>query len=168
MGREINETVEDVDEEDEDEDEECVALRSTPACHAAPRAQPRAPGCRFDFPADADADAWEDPSPDGVLGAGSAQQATHAQPQPCSRGFRAGTLFEACVSHDSATVLPLLPRAGEFINTLGPEGDTLLHTAALYGYTDLVEALLAAGADPAVKDENSSTPLVRVARGGSA
>jgi hypothetical protein len=34
MGREINETVEDVEEEDEDEDEECVK-RAYMSCHAA-------------------------------------------------------------------------------------------------------------------------------------
>ena len=67
----------------------------------------------------------------------------------------------ACAEHDAATMLPLLPSATEHLNKLGPEGDTLLHIASLYGYADLVDALLAAGADPEVKDENSSTPLVR-------
>ena len=58
-------------------------------------------------------------------------------------------------------MLPLLPSAREHLNALGPEGDTLLHIASLYGYADLVDALLAAGSNPEVKDENKSTPLVR-------
>ena len=67
----------------------------------------------------------------------------------------------ACAEHDAATMAQLLPSAREHLNKLGPEGDTLLHIASLYGYSDLVDALLAAGSDPEVKDENGSTPLVR-------
>ena len=78
-----------------------------------------------------------------------------------TRRGRAGALFEACAANDAATMLPLLPRAREHLNKLGPDGDTLLHVASLYGYAELVDTLLAAGADPEVKDENGSTPLVR-------
>lgn len=77
-----------------------------------------------------------------------------------------GELFDACGAHDSAKVAALLPRARDHINALGPEGDTLLHIASLYGFADLVEALLAAGADPEVKDESGSTPLHDASAGG--
>ena len=86
---------------------------------------------------------------------------TQATTNWLTRRCFAGKLFVACAEHDAATMLPLLPAAREHLNELGPEGDTLLHIASLYGYADLVDALLAAGSDPQVKDENKSTPLVR-------
>jgi len=158
MGREINETVEDVEEEDEDEDEECVGRLHVRPRRGLKRAHPAA---------GLTSRPTRTPTPGriraltGCWVRAARGHAAQPKPQPCSRRVCAGELFAACASHDTATVLPLLPRAAAFLNTLGPEGDTLLHTASLYGFTNLVEALLAAGADPAVKDENSSTPLVR-------
>ena len=189
MGREIHETGEGFEEDEKlDEDEECVGCAALLLGRALVAACSRL-RCtrRFDFPTEAgvDAETWEDPSPDGVLGAHrscsvcantSATLAPNGAHGACehrwaqtamgwlTRRCSAGKLFVACAEHDAATMLPLLPSATEHLNKLGPEGDTLLHIASLYGYADLVEALLAAGSDPEVKDENGSTPLVRRVR----
>lgn len=88
---------------------------------------------------------WEDPSPDGALGA----------------------LFESCLAGDAAEVAARAAGlAPELLNALGPEGDTCLHAAALYGHEGCVEALLAAGADASVGDERHGSPLHDAAAGG--
>jgi hypothetical protein len=60
-------------------------------------------------------------------------------------------------------VRALAPGAAAHLNTWGPDSDTLLHTAAVYGFDAIVEELLRLGADPSVVDDNAGTPLVRLA-----
>ncbi|MEW5297250.1 MAG: hypothetical protein WDW36_000474 [Sanguina aurantia] len=53
------------------------------------------------------------------------------------------------------------------INMPGPDGDTALHLASLYGHADIVRLLLANGGDPDVVNESDcSTPLHDAAAGG--
>lgn len=53
------------------------------------------------------------------------------------------------------------------VNLPGPDGDTALHLASLYGHADIVRLLLASGGDPNVINESdSSTPLHDAAAGG--
>lgn len=56
--------------------------------------------------------------------------------------------------------------AKEHINTLGPEGDTLLHLACLYAHEECAQVLLEHGADVTVVDEDCSTVLHDAAAGG--
>jgi len=97
---------------------------------------------------DAAARAWEDPSPDGAL----------------------TMLLEAAESGaDAATVSSLCARLGAAsvdVDARGPDGDTALHLAALYGRADAVRALLAAGASPRSLDGDGGTPLHDAAAGG--
>ena len=132
--------------------------------------------CRFEFPADGDAADWEDPSPDGVLGAPchsccvrAAAAASDARRAPAARAH-AGQLFVACEGDDLAAVQRLLaaPGAQAHIDATGPERDTLLHIAALYGHEEVFAELLGKGANPLVKDDNNSTPLARRAHGMAA
>lgn len=89
---------------------------------------------------------WVDPSPNGEL----------------------GRLFAACEVGDVAAVAALAPACSEFIvsGRLGPEGDTPLHLAALYGHFDVVRVLLAAGASAGALDDNHGTALHDSAAGG--
>ena len=84
----------------------------------------------FAFPTDADGESWEDPSAEqgGVL----------------------LSLFEAVEAGDEAEVARLAPACRSWLEagTLGPEGDTALHLAALYEHEDVFERLLEAGANP--------------------
>jgi ankyrin repeat protein len=70
-------------------------------------------------------------------------------------------MFMAVDGGDAETVRRLAPGAKAHLDACGPEGDTLLHCAAIYGFGEVVEALLAAGADPTIRDDNGGTPLVR-------
>ena len=45
------------------------------------------------------------------------------------------------------------------IDIIGPEGDTLLHLACLYGHASCASVLLDHGASVAVRDEDDSTVL---------
>ena len=53
----------------------------------------------------------------------------------------------------------LLLQAGATVDAVGNNGWTALHLAAYHGYIQVVEALLNAGADKAVKDKNGRTAL---------
>lgn len=50
------------------------------------------------------------------------------------------------------------------INEVGLEDESALHMAAALGHLSIVEALLAAGANPSLKDGEGSTPLIHCAR----
>jgi ankyrin repeat protein len=65
-------------------------------------------------------------------------------------------------------------RAGELltevdaslIDTLGPEGDTLLHVACVYGHEDCVRLLLQHNASTSIVDEDNGTVLHDAAASG--
>ena len=50
-------------------------------------------------------------------------------------------------------------RARMFESTIKQTGETALHVAAAWGKVDVIQALLAAGAQIAIRDANGQTPL---------
>lgn len=93
-----------------------------------------------------EAEGWTDPSQDGVL----------------------AHLFEAVEDGNvelSRELLQQLPTA--LIDTIGPEGDTLLHLACLYSHEACVTLLLEHNASIDVRDEDDSTVLHDSAAGGN-
>mmetsp|Transcript_29766 Transcript_29766/g.41102 ORF Transcript_29766/g.41102 Transcript_29766/m.41102 type:complete len:208 (-) Transcript_29766:32-655(-) len=80
-----------------------------------------------------------------------------------------GELQTACESGETEKVPAILERlfeTGVSVNSLGSEGDTALHLAALHGHNECVRLLLAAGADPQPVDEDGGTPLHDACAGG--
>ncbi len=75
------------------------------------------------------------------------------------------TLYEAVEAADGEAVLTRL-EAGEDINQLGPSGSTPLIEAARMGNAELVEVLLAPGAEPMLKDSEQETALLKAAAHG--
>lgn len=75
------------------------------------------------------------------------------------------TLFEAVEAADAEAVLARL-EAGEDINQMGPGGVTPLIEAARNGNLELVEVLLAAGAEPMLKDGEQESALLKAAANG--
>jgi ankyrin repeat protein len=64
----------------------------------------------------------------------------------------------------SQALLEQLPTA--LINTIGPEGDTLLHIACLYSHEACVKLLLEHSASIDVRDDDNSSVLHDSAAGG--
>ena len=83
------------------------------------------------------ADLWEDPSQGGAL----------------------GRILEASENGDVSVLQMALPTLSVSVDSTGPDGDTALHLAALYGHTQCVEMLLGAGANVTVRDADGGTPL---------
>jgi len=102
---------------------------------------------------DEDEDEWQDPS-GGIL----------------------VNIFAACEEGDAEALevnLQDLPNdvadkaAPYSINTPGPDGDTALHLACLYGHLQCVQKLLDAGSSPnAINPEDKTSPLHDAAAGG--
>ena len=67
------------------------------------------------------ADTWVDPSQGGVL----------------------GRVLEAAETGDEDVLAVALPALSVSVDTTGPDGDTALHLASLYGHARCVEMLLA-------------------------
>jgi len=78
-------------------------------------------------------------------------------------------LFEAAAAGDADEVAELAPACRLWLadGVRGPDGDTALHVAALYGHADCFAALLEAGAQPCAKDSANSTVLHDASAGGS-
>ena len=95
----------------------------------------------------AEAEPWEDPDASGKL----------------------GLLFEACEAGDEAQVQLLAPQCREYLENgmLGPDGDTCLHLACVYGHEAVFDTLLESGAKVDVSDENGSTCLHDASASGS-
>ena len=79
----------------------------------------------------------------------------------CAHGTRTAGSACAAVEHgaedEARTLLDQVPR--EHIDSIGPEGDTLLHLACLYGHQGCADMLLDHGASVAVRDDEDSTVL---------
>jgi ankyrin repeat protein len=70
---------------------------------------------------------------------------------------------------DVHVVRELLPNVQpELVSFIGPEGDTLLHLACLYGHAECARVLMDCGASVSVRDEDDSTVLHDAAAGGCA
>ena len=74
-------------------------------------------------------------------------------------------LFEAVEAADAEEVVARL-EAGEDINQMGPGGSTPLIEAARMGNAELVEVLMAAGAEPMLKDGEQESALLKAAANG--
>jgi ankyrin repeat protein len=87
---------------------------------------------------------WEDPSTDDCL----------------------TSVFEAAEAGDADCLLRMIPHLDVSIDTWGPDSDSALHLAALYGHEECVQVLLSAGALPSVVDCDGAVPLHDAAAGG--
>ncbi len=71
--------------------------------------------------------------------------------------------FRAVKAHDAATLATLLQRQPQLATDRGTNGNTLLNLAVSLHAPPIVEALLAAGADPNVANDRGWTPLHQAA-----
>lgn len=91
------------------------------------------------------AEAWEDPSVGGVL----------------------TSILNACEMGDADALASLLPSLSDsHLETKGPDGDTALHLACLYGHAACARLLLSRGASPSARDGDDGTPLHDASAGG--
>ncbi|KAJ9507199.1 hypothetical protein QJQ45_004796 [Haematococcus lacustris] len=99
---------------------------------------------------------------------GEGVQAEEGPPWLDPTGGPLTRLLHASSCGDESTAQQLLasPRSWD-INSTGPDGDSALHCAALYGHLGVVRLLLAAGARAcAVNPQDNSTPLHDAAASG--
>lgn len=75
------------------------------------------------------------------------------------------SLYEAVLAGDAQAVVEAL-KSTKDVNVLGPENRTPLIEAAAMGRADLVEVLLAAGAEPTWKDSTEETAILKAAANG--
>ncbi|MGV8941164.1 MAG: ankyrin repeat domain-containing protein [Lysobacter sp.] len=87
-----------------------------------------------------------------------------AKPEPA--GGQPALLAAAGGEDDDAAGVMLLLKLKAHANARNGAGRTALHEAARAGHREIGGALLAAGADPAVTDEEGRHPLHEAARGG--
>src|SRR5690606_37268621 len=81
-------------------------------------------------------------------------------------GGQPALLAAAAVEDDDPAGVSLLLKHKARVSATGRGGRTALHEAALSGHYVIAEALLAAGADPAARDERDLQPIHEAARGG--
>ncbi|PJD97096.1 MAG: hypothetical protein CK425_04900, partial [Parachlamydia sp.] len=65
-----------------------------------------------------------------------------------------------CIHRAEPRVIPLLIEAGADVHAVDLDGNTLLHFFCIYPYPEIVEALIAKGADVNKKNTTSLTPLL--------
>ncbi|PRW56241.1 ankyrin domain isoform A [Chlorella sorokiniana] len=75
-------------------------------------------------------------------------------------------VFEAAEAGDVDELQEALGRLDVSIDTRGEDSDTAIHLAALYGHSECVRVLLAAGARADVADADGALPLHDAAAGG--
>ena len=87
-----------------------------------------------------------------------------------SQGAAAGRLplTQAADAGDVVAVRALLSERPADVNATEPDGATALHYAANRGNLEIVEALLAAGADAAAANRYGVTPVSLASRSGNA
>jgi uncharacterized protein len=79
----------------------------------------------------------------------------------------AAEIHDAASSGDTAKVIDLLKQTPALANAKDPNEDLPLHLAASKGWTEIMAALLDAGADVNAKGHNDWTPLHYAAKGGN-
>ena len=77
----------------------------------------------------------------------------------CCKDFGYTQLHVACRAADFNEVLKLVSLGGHNINAQDNTGDTPLHWASKYGYSDIVQALMLAGADETINNMFLETPV---------
>ncbi|KAF1685724.1 hypothetical protein B1992_11050 [Pseudoxanthomonas broegbernensis] len=141
---------------------------NTPLHHAARSTDPGVAALLRDAAAEIDALNHEGFSPLGVAcAAGNWRLARFllergARPEPADG--QPALLAAAAAEEDDAAGVQLLLKFKAKVGTAGRDGRTALHEAALAGHADIVAALLAAGADPHVRDVAGRTPWLEAAR----
>lgn len=93
--------------------------------------------------------------------AASARALIAAGADPNQRGAGRRTPLHACLENGGHAAAGLLIEAGAKLDLKSGEGDTALHIAALLDLTEIVEELLAAGANPTVKNREGERPSAR-------
>ncbi|KAF1691884.1 hypothetical protein CSC62_15165 [Pseudoxanthomonas jiangsuensis] len=142
---------------------------NTPLHHAARSTDPGVAALLRDAAAEIDALNHDGFSPLGVAcAAGNWRLAKFllergARPEPA--GGQPALLAAAATEEDDAAGVQLLLKFKAKVGTPGRQGRTALHEAALAGHADIVAALLAAHADPQVRDAAGRTPWLEAARG---
>ncbi len=86
------------------------------------------------------------------------------RPEPA--GGQPALLAAAGTEEDDAAGVQLLLKQKAKVDARDAQGRSALHEAAYAGHVEIVEALLAAGADPAATDRLARTPVLEAARGG--
>ena len=94
-----------------------------------------------------DAEEWTDPSEGGVL--------TKVF-EACERGIRDENDLDTLKS-----LLGEMKRCAVGIDTRGPDQDTALHNACLYGHVAIVKELLDQDADPTTRDDDEGAAAPR-------
>lgn len=79
----------------------------------------------------------------------------------------AAEIHDAASSGDTAKVIELLKQTPALVGAKNKNDDLPLHLAAEKGWTEIMAALLDAGADVNAKGHNDWTPLHYAAKGGS-
>jgi ankyrin repeat protein len=87
-----------------------------------------------------------------------------AKPEP--KGGQPALLAAAGTEEDDAAGVQLLLKQKAKVDARDAHGRSALHEAAYAGHGEIVEALLAAGADAAAADRLARTPVLEAARGG--
>src|SRR5690606_14344167 len=87
-----------------------------------------------------------------------------ARPEPVDG--QPALLSAAGGEDDDVAGVQLLLKLKAKVDARGRDGRRALHEAALAGHEAIVDALLAAGADPIAADDHGRTPLHEAARGG--
>jgi len=89
-----------------------------------------------------------------------------AEPKSRDSGVQQASIHDAARDGDLAQVRALLKHNPDLVSTRDSTGRTPLHFAAYEGHEDVVELLLAHGADVNAKADNGETPLHFAARKG--
>ncbi|MBO9717444.1 MAG: ankyrin repeat domain-containing protein [Pseudoxanthomonas sp.] len=142
---------------------------NTPLHHAARSTDPGVAALLRDAAADIDALNHEGFSPLGIACASGNWRLAKfllergARPEPA--GGQPALLAAAATEEDDPAGVQLLLKFKAKAATPGRDARTALHEAALAGHADIVDALLAAGADPSSRDAGGRTPWLDAARG---
>ncbi|HZH43519.1 MAG TPA: ankyrin repeat domain-containing protein [Lysobacter sp.] len=143
---------------------------NTPLHHAARSTDPGVAALLLDAAAELDALNQDGFTPLGIACASGNWRLARfllergARPEP--RDGQPALLAAAGGEEDDAAGVQLLLKHKAKVDARGRHGRTAVHEAAYAGHVEIVEALLAAGADPALRDDAGRNALLDAARGG--